>query len=249
MFIRVDLPAPFSPSRAWISPGSTTRSMWLLATRSPKRLVMPRSSSLRASSRRLPVGPAAHRLRRRAAGDDVYCACRSASTVPVGPLRGALRCAAFPPRYARQSRQRRAPLCSLRLGRRADLHLTADDVLLELIEFGLQVGRYLAGHLVEVGELHTVVLQRAYRAATALQRTARRGEHRVAYRVGDVLHDRREEHRAVLRRAHAAVLVDPDHRVLAARLLRTRGGAETRTAGHRHDDVGVLPGELVGQPL
>src|SRR5205823_8340420 len=167
------------------------------------------------------------------------------STVPVGPLRGALRCAAFPPRYARQSRQRRAPLCSLRLGRRADLHLTADDVLLELIEFGLQVGRYLAGHLVEVGELHAIVLQRADRAATALQRTARRGEHRVAYRVGDVLHDRREEHRAVLRRAHAAVLVDPDHRVLAARLLRTRGGAETRTAGHRHDDVGVLPGELV----
>src|SRR5205823_881452 len=50
------------------------------------------------------------------------------STMPVGPLRGALRCAAFPPRYARQSRQRRDPLCSLRLGRRADLHLTADDV-------------------------------------------------------------------------------------------------------------------------
>src|SRR2546423_14429488 len=50
MFIRVDLPAPFSPSRAWISPGSTTRSMWALATRSPKRLVMPRSSSLSATS-------------------------------------------------------------------------------------------------------------------------------------------------------------------------------------------------------
>ena len=45
-FIRVDLPAPFSPSRACTSPGSTVRSMWSLATRSPKRLVMPRSSSL-----------------------------------------------------------------------------------------------------------------------------------------------------------------------------------------------------------
>src|SRR3954467_12124488 len=43
--MRVDLPAPFSPSRAWISPGSTTRSMESLATRSPKRLVIPRSSS------------------------------------------------------------------------------------------------------------------------------------------------------------------------------------------------------------
>ena len=41
----VDLPAPFSPSRQWISPGSTTRSMWSLATRVPNRLVIPRSSS------------------------------------------------------------------------------------------------------------------------------------------------------------------------------------------------------------
>ena len=44
-FIRVDLPAPFSPRRQWISPGSTTRSMWSLATRLPNRLVIPRSSS------------------------------------------------------------------------------------------------------------------------------------------------------------------------------------------------------------
>ena len=44
-FISVDLPAPFSPRRQWISPGSTVRSMWSLATRAPKRLVMPRSSS------------------------------------------------------------------------------------------------------------------------------------------------------------------------------------------------------------
>ena len=46
MFISVDLPAPFSPSRAWIWPGSTVRSMWSLATRAPNRLVMPLSSSL-----------------------------------------------------------------------------------------------------------------------------------------------------------------------------------------------------------
>src|SRR6478736_5152499 len=41
----VDLPAPFSPRRAWISPGWTTRSMWSFATRDPKRFVIPRSSS------------------------------------------------------------------------------------------------------------------------------------------------------------------------------------------------------------
>src|SRR5437764_12612536 len=67
MFIRVDLPAPFSPSRAWISPGSTARSIRSLATRSPKRLVMPCSSSLRASSRGAPRrGPPAGSRRPRA---------------------------------------------------------------------------------------------------------------------------------------------------------------------------------------
>jgi hypothetical protein len=32
IFISVDLPAPFSPSTAWISPGTTSRSMPSLAT-------------------------------------------------------------------------------------------------------------------------------------------------------------------------------------------------------------------------
>src|SRR5690606_7583752 len=44
-FMRVDLPAPFSPRSAWIWPGSTTRSMASLATSEPKRFVIPRSSS------------------------------------------------------------------------------------------------------------------------------------------------------------------------------------------------------------
>ncbi len=44
-FMSVLLPALFSPSRAWISPGSMTRSMWSLATRDPKTFVIPRSSS------------------------------------------------------------------------------------------------------------------------------------------------------------------------------------------------------------
>src|SRR3954451_1651165 len=43
--MRVLLPAPFSPRRAWISPGSTTRSMASFAVSVPKRFVMPRSSS------------------------------------------------------------------------------------------------------------------------------------------------------------------------------------------------------------
>src|SRR3954449_8696160 len=51
MFISVLLPAPFSPSRQWISPGSITRSMWSLATSEPKLLVRPDSSRcMRAAS-------------------------------------------------------------------------------------------------------------------------------------------------------------------------------------------------------
>ncbi len=44
-FIRVVLPAPFSPSRACTWPGDTERSIRSLATSEPNRLVMPFSSS------------------------------------------------------------------------------------------------------------------------------------------------------------------------------------------------------------
>src|SRR4051794_18502638 len=44
MFIRVDLPAPFSPSKAWTSPLSTSRSMWSFARTPGNCLVIPRSS-------------------------------------------------------------------------------------------------------------------------------------------------------------------------------------------------------------
>src|SRR4051812_21238374 len=47
--MRVDLPAPFSPSSAWISPRFSSNSIALLATSKPKRLVIPRSSSAGAS--------------------------------------------------------------------------------------------------------------------------------------------------------------------------------------------------------
>ena len=50
MFIRVLLPAPFSPRRAWISPGLMSRSMPSLATTPGKRLVMPRISRLGAAA-------------------------------------------------------------------------------------------------------------------------------------------------------------------------------------------------------
>src|ERR671910_888603 len=55
--MRVDLPAPFSPRRQWISPGSTVREIESLATTLPKRLVMPRRTSLMASHPRGRDGP------------------------------------------------------------------------------------------------------------------------------------------------------------------------------------------------
>src|SRR3712207_6721316 len=46
MRIAVDFPAPFSPTMAWIVPGSTRMSMWSLASTSPKRLVIALNSSM-----------------------------------------------------------------------------------------------------------------------------------------------------------------------------------------------------------
>src|SRR6185295_2570294 len=46
MRIAVDLPAPFSPTMAWMVPGATARLTRSLASTSPKRLVMSRSSSI-----------------------------------------------------------------------------------------------------------------------------------------------------------------------------------------------------------
>src|SRR4026208_1111886 len=42
MRISVVLPAPFSPSKAWISPGRKVKSTWLLANTVLKRLLTPR---------------------------------------------------------------------------------------------------------------------------------------------------------------------------------------------------------------
>src|SRR5215213_3305611 len=44
MRMAVDLPAPFSPTMAWIVPGATARLTRSLASTSPKRLVISRSS-------------------------------------------------------------------------------------------------------------------------------------------------------------------------------------------------------------
>ena len=46
MFINVDFPAPFSPSNAWTSPGSTSNETSLSAATPAKCLLMPRITSV-----------------------------------------------------------------------------------------------------------------------------------------------------------------------------------------------------------
>src|SRR5918998_4999651 len=53
--MRVDLPAPFSPTMAWTSPRRTVRWTSLLATTPGKRLVMPVSTTAGGSSVRTDV--------------------------------------------------------------------------------------------------------------------------------------------------------------------------------------------------
>src|SRR5918997_5091266 len=62
MRIAVDFPAPFSPTMAWIVPGSTRIETRSFASTSPKRFVMSRSSSIEERS----VARAAGRRFRRA---------------------------------------------------------------------------------------------------------------------------------------------------------------------------------------
>ena len=58
----VDLPAPFSPTTAWISPGSTLRLTSRLATIPGKRLTMWRSSTTGVTSSSQPLGVVAQGL-------------------------------------------------------------------------------------------------------------------------------------------------------------------------------------------
>src|SRR5215217_4996939 len=53
--IRVDLPAPFSPTKAWISAGLTQRSMWRTSTMSPKLRLTERTDSRSGPSTVAPV--------------------------------------------------------------------------------------------------------------------------------------------------------------------------------------------------
>src|SRR4051812_41605967 len=193
-----------------------------LATRSPKRLVIPRSSSFTGDPPCLRAArpPRPHHVVRRS---DVPRGAPAAPVLPCGTS-------------------------SLRLARRGDLDGAGDDVLLDLVELGLQLVRDLAVEVVERGQPRAAVLQRA--DVVALREVAGRGLCDVLLdRTGEVLGHRRQEVLAVLRDALAAVGVDPHHRELTARGGRGGRRADTGTTGNRENDIGALLLELLGDLL
>src|SRR3954469_8442693 len=118
--MRVLLPAPFSPSRQWICPGSMTRSMWSLATRDPKRLVMARSSSFTSDllPRLTPLVRASVRIRddhRNAMSGAPPDVGAGAGAAPGAALGGARPSAPPPPPARRPSRGQLAPGCDFDL--------------------------------------------------------------------------------------------------------------------------------------
>src|SRR5690242_9233914 len=107
--ISVDLPAPFSPTMAWISPARTSMLMSSLATTPGNRLVIPRSSTAGA------------------------CVVTSAMSSPSRSTRRARRSAPG------SSSVRARFLRSLSADLRGDRDLAADDVLLQLVQLRLDV--------------------------------------------------------------------------------------------------------------
>src|SRR5919112_2058380 len=124
----VDLPAPFSPTSAWTVPVRTLRSTSRLATTPGKRLVTPVSST--ATSDRAAGG--ADEARVRSSGMAVSCSgtgpASSRTGVKANGARGTLARSHGP-------RPRRAGSG----GRVGDLDLAGDDLLLVLVELGLDV--------------------------------------------------------------------------------------------------------------
>src|SRR6202050_340795 len=239
-FIRVDLPPPFSPSRACTCPGATARSIPSLATSEPKRLVMPFSSSSTsafssASATACPWPPSSRgRFPRGTRQPGRRCGSGARYAAPL-PHQS---CLAASPLHRALGRVRGAATLAARL---------------DLGELGLQGRRDLGGEVVVRGQDGAAVGQGAdVRAAGRL--TVGRVQHRGLDRGHDALGHAGDEVGAVLRRADAAVGVHPEHvhLVAAGRLVRyldRLGRAETDVARDREDDVGALADERLGQLL
>jgi hypothetical protein len=147
-------------------------------------------------------------------------------------------------------RQSRASRRANRVVGGLDLHRARDDVRLQLVDLALEGRIDLAVELVVRGQRDAVVLQRAQVARVGGERLVRgTGGDGLLDRAGDVLDHGGQEDVAVLLGALAPVLVHPDHRGLAAGRLGDVRGAQAGAAGDRHDHVGALCDERVGDRL
>src|ERR1700689_2590753 len=221
-FIRVLLPAPFSPSRACTWPGVTARSIRSLATSGPKRLVMPFSSSST-----VPQFPSSSQRR---------CGSGARSCRTPLPLCCVLRCRgllhpALGRRLARAARDALPDLHELRLKRRRDL--AGEHV--ERREPGAAVGQRA-----DVGAARERALRRAQ------HRVLHRGLDTLLHAGDEVLAVLRAAD------APVGVHPEHVHLLAARRVvgvLDRLGRAEPDVARDREDDVRALADERLGDRL
>ena len=227
MFISVDLPAPFSPSRQWISPGSKVRSIWSLAVKSPKRLVRPCSSSRMDPT--LPCGVVGGA----GVGRPAWYAVWADSDAKYEPGRSELR----PGSYSGGA--------DSAVARSADGDRTVDDAGLELLDLRRELGSNSASRS-WYGARETPSFSSVPTYGSLVERTAggvgdgRRG------RVVDALDDGGQQDVAVVGGLEA-VGVDPDAEVAGS--LGSLEGTEATAAGDGEDDVRALLDLLLGDGL
>src|SRR3954452_18177181 len=163
--ISVDLPAPFSPSRAWTSPTRRSKSTPSLATIRPKRFVIPRSSSAASTPCRRPPG-----LRRAADGvrrGDLAGRELLLDRVDLGlVLRAGLADLADPDAVVRDGAERVRPALVLVLLDRQDLLEHGHVALLQRAREHLRAEVGLIG--VDADRLHALLLGRVDGAEPAL---------------------------------------------------------------------------------
>src|SRR5262245_10193689 len=136
----------------------------------------------------------------------------------------------------------------LRLRLRGDDDLAGDDVRLDLVDLGLQLGRDLAVELVERRQPGAVVLQ-GPDVRGVVEGVVDRGLDRVLHGHVHALVHTAEQHAAVLGGADAAVGVDPDPVHLATAGLGRLQRTQTGRTGHREDDVRALRDQVLAGVL
>src|SRR3954468_13675019 len=245
VFINVDLPAPFSPTMACTSPRATRSSMSLLATTPGKRLVIPRSStasgvdSVNGISSGAGVG---HGLQSRTGGLPAAGRRTTTSSRRGDGTHGKRRAGGV---Y--HPRARRCPVLlrtSASRGR-GDLDLAVDDLLLEVVELGLDV----VDEPTRGGQAHAAGREVVDDVGAALDLAVGVVLHEGLDGVVDPLEHRRHDHGLQGRVTDGLVLVGVDADRAGAGLGRRLEDALTRATSRVVDDVRAALVHALGDDL